>query len=664
MADISTISNEIPSANAARLPALGAPELSVDYLAKIKEICEVLLGRRGSTWDRAVTFRDMQDGGLGGFIPGMVGGAAFFNPGTGQITTDGGATFDIDAALRESSAYKDLLTRIGSAEELESLPEQISLQLRDALDQVARERGADIRSLEGKLQNEQVSLAWRLDEVTASLHQAAAGVRQYSATFADDVRAVATRIEQVAADLAAGGGGVEVQEQLTAISDAVDGLKGQWSLKIQTNPTAGQPPVIAGIALSVEDPIAGPGTSSLVFLSEKVGFFTEGGTLNPFSISGNQVMMSDVIAKRLRVIMDDGTVVLDAGLPIQQQTRSSPNMVPRLSAWPVARRYGTPTPWLYNDPDQMRPANGEMLILDPGSGYIAWESDDLPLAPGEWYTISFSTTANAANAGVRVNVYGTNIDSQGAGGTLPMVTKRHVVTEQMPANASAPRLRIFRTTTTGQIGVWDIKISKGKVDTAWSEDIITNGNASVMVRISSLAALSGFFGNVEIGPGGALRQGMPDYATSAGFWMGMHNSIPKFSIGVQGGAMLTWDGTELDYGGKISNQMTLTITDNIASSKANNSGVVTTLGSLTVNIAGGNAPHSVTWAMNSVNSSPDSSAASAYISSADDAVSVSLSGKAPNNTQLFWRMVVTVRDARGITASISRICHTQFGTPV
>lgn len=295
MTDLAAITNEQMPTSPARLPALAAPELSVAYLAQMKEILESLLGRRNSPWDRAVTFRDLQAGGLGAFLPGgaaATASPAIFNPGTGQVTTSGGATFDIDAALRESSAYKTLLLRIGSVEELADMPEQVRMQLEQAITALARERQADVHTVESMVQHQQVSVAWRLDEITASLNQAAAGARQYNAAYADQVRAVATRVEQVAAELAAGGGGVEVQEQIQAISDAVEGLKGQWSLKIQTNPTNGQPPIIAGISLSVEDPIAGPGTSSLIFLAEEFGFFTEGGSLNPFSIVGNDIVMN------------------------------------------------------------------------------------------------------------------------------------------------------------------------------------------------------------------------------------------------------------------------------------------------------------------------------------------------------------------------------------
>lgn len=238
--------NEVPSPNAARLPGLGAPELSVDFLAKVKEIIEVLLGRRGQAWDRAVTFRDLRDGAAGGSAIGVAGAVpAVFDSGTGQVVTGGGA-ISLDQSIRQSSAYRDLLTMIGSEDEFEDLSTEISQQISDALIRVDTER-----------------------------------------------RALATRVQRVAAEMEAIGA-VQIQERLTAIADDIEGLKGQWSLKLQANPVNGEPPVIAGIALSVEDPIAGPGTSTLVFLADKVGFYTAGGTLNPFSIVGNKVVMTNI----------------------------------------------------------------------------------------------------------------------------------------------------------------------------------------------------------------------------------------------------------------------------------------------------------------------------------------------------------------------------------
>lgn len=524
MAESNLIGNEIPSANPARLPALGAPELSVEFLAALKEICEVLLGRRGSTWDRAVTFRDLQAGGLGGFIPGMVGSAAIFNPATGQITTDGGASFDIDAAIRESAAYKDLLTKIGSAEELENLPQQVAAQLREAITQLARERKADIRSLEGKLQNEQQSLAWRLTEITASLNEAAAGAREYNAAYADSLRAVAIRVETVAAALDTAGGGVIAQELLEATADAVEGLKGQYSLKIQTNPTAGQPPVIAGIALSVEDPIAGPGTSSLVFLADKVGFYTSGGTLNPFSISGNQVMVTNLIAKSLRVIMADGTTVLDAGKTLAEQTASNPNLVPFPTGWPTFSGGG-----YANRNSNSVFSNGEFIGLGglaTAGTYVAAESPPCGIPAGAPVTVSFDASCDSGTRLLSLNFYGPNVDTAQFQTTLTTTFKRYVWTITLPNHADVPKaiLRMWSTAAGAQIIISNIKVEQGYSATPLGDNIITAANAKNRVFIPYLSALSAFFGSAQLGIGGALWAGQPDYDTGTGLRLGTDGS--------------------------------------------------------------------------------------------------------------------------------------------
>lgn len=657
------IGNEIPSPSAVRLPGLGAPELSVDYLRKLQEIVESLLGRRGSTWDRAVTFRDLQAGGLGGFIPGAgFAVPALFNPGSGTITTPGGA-FDIDAAIRESAAYKDLLTKIGSAEELANLPEQIRRQLEEALIDVARENGAAIRQSENKLHNEQVSLAWRLDEITASLNTAAAGVREYNAAFADDVRAVATRVEQVAADLAAGGGGVEVQEQLTAISDAVDGLKGQWSLKIQTNPTSGQPPVIAGIALSVEDPIAGPGTSTLVFLSEKVGFYTENGTLNPFSIVGNMVTMTNVRARSLRVEADDGSVILDAR-PLAQQVASNPNLVPSPLGWPTFWGGGYAirnTNTVFN--------NGEFIGLAPlatAGAYVSAESPPCGLPAGATVTVSFDASCDSGTRLLNVNFTGLNLDTAVFQQTLTTTFKRYVWTVTLPNSVDSPNawLRMWTTAAGAQIIISNIKVEQGGKATGWEDSIITATNAKNRVFIPNLAALSAFFGNIEIGAGGALRQGQTAYDNGIGLFLGAKaNGSAALSMATNNGAKFLCDPennvlkmVKAEIDGLTMPAFTATLSGPGFNSNGGNGTRV--LGSRQITGNGGELPYrSISWTITDL----EGNSAARTILSGDttDTVTVTASG---TNAVTNVRIRGTITDAIGRTASASFSSIASFGT--
>lgn len=300
------IEKNAPGPSGARLPALGSPELSTSYIAKIKEIIEILLGRRGgSNWDRAVTFRDLVDMGLsgtaeaGGTLTAAIGGQP------AQVITPGGpSSGSIENAIRNSASYKRLMTRIGSVEDLANFPEEIRLQLETSISDLARQRQADIQTLQRKQQTAQTSFASQLTEVTAAVKQSDAGVRQFVSSYADDKRAIALDISQLSAELG-DVGNINIEERLQALADSVMGLQGQYTIKIQANPVNGKP-VFAGIDLAVTSPIDGPGTSSILFLAEEFAFVTNGGEAVPFSIAGQRIRFNGDVLINGRVVLGDG----------------------------------------------------------------------------------------------------------------------------------------------------------------------------------------------------------------------------------------------------------------------------------------------------------------------------------------------------------------------
>lgn len=295
-----------PESAGVRLPALGTPQLSPEYLAKMKEIIEVLLGRRGSPqWDRAVTFRDLYQAGI--VLPN-VGGAApgAWVPSAAPAAQQGGTPSSVtDAALRESAAYRELMIRIGSAEDFARFPDEIRAQLQVSIEALARERQADLRTLDRKIQTASLSLASRLSDITAALDGNLAGVRSYSSAVAEQADSLAVDITNVTARLDnAGGTGVTVEQKLTAQASAISGLQGQWSVKIQAGSDTN--PVIAGIDLAVDSPTAGAGTSSLIFLADKFGFvLADSSHAIPFEIAGTRIRFhGDVVI--------DGTLAIGA----------------------------------------------------------------------------------------------------------------------------------------------------------------------------------------------------------------------------------------------------------------------------------------------------------------------------------------------------------------
>jgi hypothetical protein len=298
----SPIDNEAlaPSGDRPQLPALGSPEPSPAFLSKVKEAIEILTGRRGaSNWDRAVTFRDLYESGLaspGAGSSGLGGaGAEVGSPVAGiPATTYRALVTNLERELRNSAAFKELQRKIGSAEDLGTLPDELRSQLSQALADVARARQADIQTVEQKVQTVSMSLASRLTEITASLGRTAAGVREFSGAFADGIKAVATKITQVVARLDdVDGSGVTVEEKFLAQADAVDGLQGQWSIKIQAGTDAN--PVMAGIGLSVDVPTSGPSTSAFSILADKFGIFTSAGSVMPFGVDASGVYINGTL---------------------------------------------------------------------------------------------------------------------------------------------------------------------------------------------------------------------------------------------------------------------------------------------------------------------------------------------------------------------------------
>lgn len=347
-----------PSGEAARLPALGTPEPSPAFLARVKEIIETLLGRRGgSKWDQAVTFRDLYSMGLA--TPGQqvlvlpASGAAAGNDTGLPGSFDQQLAGRLETALRNSAAYKELQRRIGSAEDLEQFPDELRVQLQQALGDLARQRGADIQTLERKIQNNTMSLASRLTEITASLNDTAAGVRHFDASYADKTKALATSITQVNASIG-DLGGATVEEKFLAQADVNDGLKAQWSLKVVAGTEAN--PVFAGIGLSAESPTAGTGTSSIIFQADKFGFFTSGGNIMPFGISGSTVYVNGLLK-----------VGSATGQTLGALTDSMINYVGDFASAPAAGSYR------FNDVYKNTTDGNSYINYDSGGGTHAWK---------------------------------------------------------------------------------------------------------------------------------------------------------------------------------------------------------------------------------------------------------------------------------------------------
>lgn len=271
----------------AKLPGLVSPRVDSADLARwvqaVSERLEVREGTRGNPYERAVTVRDLTEGGIaaiggGGRIAAIGGGTQ--SPGT----YDGSANPDYEkfwAELKNSSLYRELMKRLDDPTRFDDLAEEVKAVLLRDIAEEARLRGADIQRLDTKIQTETRSLAMSVQEVTAAVQQAAAGVRDTQFAQASANEAIAGRITQVQAKLDDKVAAVE--QVLKTTADSVNGLKAEYYVKVEAGGAFG------GFGLSAEAPVdpSKPSYSQFLIAADKFALVNPNGIKNPFSVDAN-----------------------------------------------------------------------------------------------------------------------------------------------------------------------------------------------------------------------------------------------------------------------------------------------------------------------------------------------------------------------------------------
>jgi hypothetical protein len=269
------------------------------WAAAVKQRLEVGSGARGTPFDKWLTKRDMEDRlkELGvvtqpAGVP-LGGGIAIAGPGGGLAYT----SFDDFAnSIMNTRLFGELTAAIDDPHRFDDLPEQVRKELLVDIATEAQQRGADIRRLDQTIQSATESFAQTVEEITAAVAGAAAGVRQVRFAYASSNRATAGIVTQVQARLDNFSGGAPgtatVESKMTAIADRATGLEAQYVLKVATSGGA-----IAGFGLAATTSIAGVSTSSMLFLANKFAFVTNtdvigtgAGQINPLSPPANRIM--------------------------------------------------------------------------------------------------------------------------------------------------------------------------------------------------------------------------------------------------------------------------------------------------------------------------------------------------------------------------------------
>lgn len=286
--------NSARDTGAARLPALPSVrtgDQALDrWIQAVSERLEVREGARGNPYERAVTLRELEDMGLA-LTPKRTsqGGAA----GTGGVLVrqpDGSYTTMTPGAfadsLRESRLFQSLTRKLDDVARFDEVPAKVREIILLELAEEARRRGAEIRRLEEKLQSDTQSLAYTVQEVTAAVDSAAAGVRDTTFAMAEANRAVAGKVEQVVARLD-GVGGVTIEESVLAVADRVAGLAGEYMVKV----TAGG--AVAGFGLAASEDPSGATESAFIVQADKFAVVSPGTTPQvPFGVDARGVYIN------------------------------------------------------------------------------------------------------------------------------------------------------------------------------------------------------------------------------------------------------------------------------------------------------------------------------------------------------------------------------------
>lgn len=273
----------------AKLPGLIAPRVDNADLARwvqaVSERLEVREGSRGNPYERAVTVRDLAEGGIA-----VVGGG-------GQIMSRGGAGGSAAAIpepgqyekfweqLKNSNLYRELMLRIDDPTRFDALASEVRAVLLSDIAEEARLRGAEVRRLDTKIQTETRSLALAVEEVTAAVGDAAAGVRATQAAQADATHALAASITQAKAQF---DGRTAAVEQVIQATAGVDGSEAKYFVKVDVDEANGS---FGLSAVAPSDPTK-PKYSQFLIAADEFALVSPDGKLNPFGVDATGVYVN------------------------------------------------------------------------------------------------------------------------------------------------------------------------------------------------------------------------------------------------------------------------------------------------------------------------------------------------------------------------------------
>jgi hypothetical protein len=312
----------------ARLPAIPRGTSGNAYVDKalsaIAERMEVREGARGNENERAVTLRELKA--LSGNVQDVknkadaLGAALGVLP--GAALTAQAAVQAFQDAIRKTRLSQDLMQSLNDPTRFNQLRVEVQQALLRDLMAQAQKIGANIQQNQQIQQDKNLSLAMQITEVTAAVQDAASGVRQVQFAADELGRAQAGIVEQVQASLGhyyqdGTPGRANLEEQLTATADAMQGLTAQYTLKVQAGGA------LAGFGLSATEKDGVP-DSAFIVAANKFAVVSPnyaGGMTNlpdassiPFGVDANGIYMNNNVYLAGTMRIQGGTRTLAQGM--------------------------------------------------------------------------------------------------------------------------------------------------------------------------------------------------------------------------------------------------------------------------------------------------------------------------------------------------------------
>lgn len=191
----------------AKLPSLPTVRVTDPQMQRFVDALRVWVDSRSGARDnfeKAVTVRDLVQLGLvdGALVARGILSTGVATPSVVVQTPTGAVTMSNEAFARtivDSRVFQEVIRRLDDPARFDSLPDLIRERLQADIAAEAAQRGADIRRIEEKLQDQNRSLAVAVDEVTAAINTSVSGVRETTFAYAEEGRAVAGKVTQIQA---------------------------------------------------------------------------------------------------------------------------------------------------------------------------------------------------------------------------------------------------------------------------------------------------------------------------------------------------------------------------------------------------------------------------------------------------------------------------------